>query len=484
LWGSYTAFVPGHDLVGYYLYWPCELYPDQIMSTANQTIANTSGNGTIPPAAVTDLSADVTYCTQACVIDLDANATMGDPVGPVCGGILAFSWTSVVRRDTACFSARPLLPESRAFCLLSLVPNRVRWAFNLLTMTLFYSRPHTRQNPYVESPTDIKPQNATLQGNWTELPQGHNISYYYQWAPCSQYSANLSTSPVMVILNASDTGSLPPYTVGELEPSTTYCVSMCMQDDTAGSGFTCSTPTNFTTLKAPEVITLPATNVGVSNSSTLQGEYNSFIPGDTLMYYHLLAPCATYNDSVEIVGNGTILNSPGNGTLPAEVVGPLQAGLEYCTQACIVGVASNFGLPVCGQVYTFSWTAVVRAMSEQHPLWGKHHHHTKPLSLTNHHFTTKQYAVTNNATNVSPSSAELSGSYGDLPAGHAISYYYSWGLCTSYPNTSTSSNISSISNPGLSGALPPLQLLGLLSSAVYCYQVRFSLPYHKRFCTS
>jgi len=81
--------------------------------------------------------------------------------------------------------------------------------------------------------------------------------------------------------------------------------------------------------------------------------------------------------------------------------------------------------------------------------------------------------VTNNATNVSPSSAELSGAYGDVPPNHAISYYYSWGLCTSYPNSSTSSNISSISNPGPSGELPPLQLLGLLSNAQYCYQLRF-----------
>lgn len=90
----------------------------------------------------------------------------------------------------------------------------------------------------------------------------------------------------------------------------------------------------------------------------------------------------------------------------------------------------------------------------------------------NHTAPHNQYAVTNNATNVSPSTAVLSGTYGDLPPGHGLSYYYSWGLCESFPNTSTSSNISTLTNPGPSGELPPLQLLGMFQNAEYCYQVR------------
>ena len=67
------------------------------MTTANQSIPNTVGNGTIPPVAVTGLSGDVLYCTQSCVIDLEANATLGYPTGPVCGAVETFIWPLPVR---------------------------------------------------------------------------------------------------------------------------------------------------------------------------------------------------------------------------------------------------------------------------------------------------------------------------------------------------------------------------------------------------
>lgn len=79
--------------------------------------------------------------------------------------------------------------------------------------------------------------------------------------------------------------------------------------------------------------------------------------------------------------------------------------------------------------------------------------------------------MTNNATNVAPSSAGLNGGYGDLPPGHDLSFYYSWGLCSSYPGNSTSSNISSLNNPGTSGVLPPLSVTNLIQNEAYCYQV-------------
>lgn len=82
LWGSYTAFVPGHGLVAYYHYASCDDYlQGVVMTTANQSIPNNPGNGTTPPIAITGLSPDITYCAQACVVDLDANATKGDPTG-------------------------------------------------------------------------------------------------------------------------------------------------------------------------------------------------------------------------------------------------------------------------------------------------------------------------------------------------------------------------------------------------------------------
>ena len=109
-------------------------------------------------------------------------------------------------------------------------------------------------------------------------------------------------------------------------------MAVCIEDSTAGSGYICTGPQQFSTPKAPEVITLPAIDVGVGNMSTLNGEFNSFVPGETLQYYHLVAPCDTYNQSADAMGNGTIPNNPGNGTLPPATVGPLQAGVEYCTQ--------------------------------------------------------------------------------------------------------------------------------------------------------
>ena len=95
--GSFSSFVPDHDLQAYFLYGPCDTFNSSSSATPTESIPATTGNGSISPVAVTGLSSDVTYCSTACVVDLDANATMGDPVGPVCGGMQTFSWTSPVR---------------------------------------------------------------------------------------------------------------------------------------------------------------------------------------------------------------------------------------------------------------------------------------------------------------------------------------------------------------------------------------------------
>lgn len=84
-------------MVGYYAYAPCDTFNTSQMTTTNESIPNTSGNGTLAPVAVTGLSAEVTYCVTACVLDLDANATRGDPTGPVCGGVQTFIWPTPVR---------------------------------------------------------------------------------------------------------------------------------------------------------------------------------------------------------------------------------------------------------------------------------------------------------------------------------------------------------------------------------------------------
>lgn len=83
--------------MGYYLYAPCATYNTAQMSTANQSIPNNpTGNGTLAPVAVTGLTAETLYCTQACVVDLDADPANGDPTGPVCGAVETFIWPTPV----------------------------------------------------------------------------------------------------------------------------------------------------------------------------------------------------------------------------------------------------------------------------------------------------------------------------------------------------------------------------------------------------
>ncbi len=67
---------------------------------------------------------------------------------------------------------------------------------------------------------------------------------------------------MQTITSVDGSGELPSFTVGDLEPNTTYCVRLCMQDDTAGSGYICTSPESFGTLKAPEVISDSPYDVG------------------------------------------------------------------------------------------------------------------------------------------------------------------------------------------------------------------------------
>jgi hypothetical protein len=114
----------------------------------------------------------------------------------------------------------------------------------------------------LKPPTDISPYNATFNANYTDLNPGSNISSYYLYGDCSGFPTGASSTPVQTIINASANGTLPSFTVGDLQPSTTYCVSVCIQDDTAGSGYICTAPESFTTLKAPEVISNLPYNTG------------------------------------------------------------------------------------------------------------------------------------------------------------------------------------------------------------------------------
>jgi hypothetical protein len=50
--------------------------------------------------------------------------------------------------------------------------------------------------------------------------------------------------------------------VGDLEPATSYCVAVCIQDDTAGSGYICTGPQTLSTPAAPAVVTDPPYYIG------------------------------------------------------------------------------------------------------------------------------------------------------------------------------------------------------------------------------
>ena len=118
----------------------------------------------------------------------------------------------------------------------------------------------------VNPPSDVTPYNATYTAQYTDLPQGHNLSYYFEYGSCTGFpGADAVTTPVQYIYNASTNGSIPATTVGGLNPSTTYCMGMCLQDTTAGSGYSCTISAfNFSTPKAPEVVSGPPTNIGAS----------------------------------------------------------------------------------------------------------------------------------------------------------------------------------------------------------------------------
>lgn len=120
------------------------------------------------------------------------------------------------------------------------------------------------QEPTILPSTNITPFNATLNAVFTDLNPGSNISSFYQVGECSGFPAGAFNTPVQVTTAANSSGTLPSYTLADLQPLTTYCVGICLQDDTSGSGFICSTdPTSFFTTRArQQVITDPPYNIG------------------------------------------------------------------------------------------------------------------------------------------------------------------------------------------------------------------------------
>ena len=218
----------------------------------------------------------------------------------------------------------------------------------------------------MDPPTDVRPGNATFSATYSNLSDAANYSYYFEYGPCAGFPTNGQTILVPVppgeVDGANSTGSIPSVTVGGLSPSTEYCVRVCMEDETAGSGYICSSnPTSFTTPKAPEVVTGPPYYIGYNNGSTLQGSYNSFVPGHNLTAYYLYGECATFPTTAQATANQSIVSTTGNGTLAPVAVTGLSADTLYCTSACIIDLNADpyTPVPLCGGVQNFSWPSPV-----------------------------------------------------------------------------------------------------------------------------
>lgn len=87
--GSYSSFPRTHRIERYMLYAPCATYNSSALSTPNSTIAATVGSGSYS-AVVRELMPATIYCTQSCVLDLNADSSLGETTGPVCGAFQSF----------------------------------------------------------------------------------------------------------------------------------------------------------------------------------------------------------------------------------------------------------------------------------------------------------------------------------------------------------------------------------------------------------
>lgn len=106
------------------------------------------------------------------------------------------------------------------------------------------------------------------------------------------------------------------------------------------------------------VVTAPATAVGFGNSSTMNGIYSSFPPGD-LVYWYLWETCDNFYTSPIQTANATF-PSAGTGSVPGYQLNGLSAETLYCFESCVVSPSTKPDLAVCGGVQTFQWTIAVR----------------------------------------------------------------------------------------------------------------------------
>lgn len=106
------------------------------------------------------------------------------------------------------------------------------------------------------------------------------------------------------------------------------------------------------------VMTAPATAVGFSSSSTMNGIYSFFPPGD-VVYWYYWNTCADYYTSPIRTGNGTFTSAGGNGSIPGYLLTGLANDTLYCFSSCAFASIEPDRV-LCGGVETFQWTTAVR----------------------------------------------------------------------------------------------------------------------------
>lgn len=72
--GSYTGYPAGHQITSWFLYAPCDSYPDSAVRTANRTTSNAPANGALPGVPVDGLPVGVEICYAACAVDDTTNS--------------------------------------------------------------------------------------------------------------------------------------------------------------------------------------------------------------------------------------------------------------------------------------------------------------------------------------------------------------------------------------------------------------------------
>jgi len=246
-------------------------------------------------------------------------------------------------------------------------------------------------NPLINTlaATGITTSSATLNGNANAT--GTTFNLFFDWGLTASYGASVTATPASV--SGSSTLSMSTNLTG-ISPNTTY--HFRARGVTSGGLIVYGSDMSFTTPPFPPVVvTLPATSV-TSNSATLNGTVNPNGPPATVTFDYGLT--TAYGSFV------TATQSPISGSVALSVNSPLTGLTPNTTYHCRVE-STNSGGTSYGNDIVFTTNAILATV------------------------------VTNNATNIAPTTAQLNGTVNPNYAGTTVSF--DWGLTTAYGNSAT-----------------------------------------------